>query len=318
MNYYLAPMEGITTYLFRNAFHRHFGGACKYFTPFLSNRGLSSRERNDVLPEHNTDIPLIPQILTNRSEEFLAVAKRLADYGYRTVNLNLGCPSPTVTSRKRGSGFLEDPEELDRFLDDIYTGCPLKISLKTRIGIADPAEWERLLSVYQKYPLEELIIHPRLQKEGYRGVPHYEAYGMAEERLSVPLCYNGDIVSAASRDMLLRKFPKVSAIMIGRGALKNPDLIRSLQAGCKPAPSRGEMLKKLRAFHDEILEGYCEIMSGDQPTLFKMKDLWTYLGTGFEPSDSSDKLLKKIRKANRIADYRNAVTEFFETQTPVG
>lgn len=320
MKYYLAPMEGITTYIFRNAYHRHFGGADKYFTPFLANKGLSSRERNDVLPEHNTGIPLVPQILTNRSEEFLAIAEQLADYGYTTVNLNLGCPSGTVVARKRGSGFLSIPDELDRFLDEIYRKCPLEISIKTRVGMSDLTEWEGLLSIYEKYPVSELIVHPRLQTEGYKGTPHREAYARAKERLQTPLCYNGDIDSAPARDGLLQEFPQVSAIMIGRGILKRPGLLEELKeteiASTEEVlpPSQGAQaptgtsLETLKAFHDEILEGYIRIMSGDQPTLFKMKDLWTFLSASFV---NSEKCLKKIRKANRIGDYRRAVEEVF-------
>lgn len=320
MKYYLAPMEGITTYIFRNAYHRHFGGVDKYFTPFLANKGLSSRERNDVLPEHNTGIPLVPQILTNRAEEFLAIAEQLADYGYTTVNLNLGCPSGTVVARKRGAGFLSIPDELDHFLDEIYRKCPLEISIKTRIGMSAPEEWEGLLSIYEKYPVSELIIHPRLQTEGYKGTPHREAYARAEECLQTPLCYNGDIDSAAAKDGLLQEFPQISAVMIGRGILKRPGLLSELKVG-KTASTEGftlsdqssqwpigTNLETLKAFHDEILEGYIEIMSGDQPTLFKMKDLWTFLSSGFE---NSEKCLKKIRKANRIGDYRSAVEEVF-------
>ena len=301
MKYYLAPMEGLTTYIFRNAYHRHFGEVDKYFTPFISNKGLSSRERNDVLPEHNVGIPLVPQILTNRAEEFLAIAEQLADYGYTTVNLTLGCPSGTVVARKRGAGFLSIPDELNRFLDEIYHKCPLEISIKTRVGMSDLEEWENLLSIYEKYPVAELIIHPRLQTEGYKGTPHKEAYARAEERLQTPLCYNGDIDSVAARDGLLQKFPQVSAIMIGRGILKRPGLLGELKEEESDS-------KTLKAFHDEILEGYLEIMSGDQPTLFKMKDLWTFLSSGFE---NSEKCLKKIRKANRIGDYRSAVEEVF-------
>ena len=168
MELYLAPMEGITTYLFRNAYHAHFGGADKYFTPFLSNRNMTRRDVNEILPEHNRGMTVIPQILTNRAEEFLEIARRVADLGYDTVNLNLGCPSGTVVAKKRGAGLLTDPASLDRFLDQIYEACPLRISIKTRIGISRLSEWEVLLRIYRKYPIEELIIHPRLQREFYK------------------------------------------------------------------------------------------------------------------------------------------------------
>lgn len=325
MNYYLAPMEGLTTYTFRMAYHRHYRDFDKYFTPFLANKNLNSRELNEILPEHNEGMYLVPQILTNRSEEFLSIATRIAEYGYDTVNLNLGCPSGTVVAKKRGSGFLTEPYELDKFLAEIYEKCPLKISIKTRIGIDSMEEWEDILKIYRKYPLAELIVHPRLQKEFYKGTPHKEAYALAQEMLECPLCYNGDIVSPESRDILLTDFPDTENIMIGRGLLQCPWLLEQLICSdsttaselyrtSDSGPSRGipshEALQTLRAFHDTLLEGYIKIMSGDQPTLFKMKDFWTFLSMGL---CLSDKFLKKIRKANRVSEYKIAVNEVFAT-----
>jgi len=304
MKYYLAPMEGLTTYIFRAAHHRYYGGMDKYFAPFISNRNLSSRETNDILPEHNAGMELVPQILTNRADVFLDIAEKLAFYGYQTVNLNLGCPSGTVTARKRGAGFLSVPQELERFLDEIFEKCRLRISIKTRIGILDPGEWEQLLEIYKKFPLEEVIIHPRLLGEYYSGVPHGEAFSKAREVLHVPLCYNGNITSRETFSDFTREFPFANAVMIGRGILMRPDLLREIKGTeCTDSPA------DLQAFHDEILEGYRQVMSGDTPTLHKMKDLWTYLSKSFE---DSDRHLKKIQKASRITDYEIAVKKLFK------
>ncbi len=307
MKYYLAPMEGLTTWLFRSTWNRYYGGADCCFTPFLSNRHMNSRERNDILPEHNIGADTVPQILTNRAEEFLELAEQLADYGYRHVNLNLGCPSGTVVARKRGAGFLSVPEELERFLDEIFAACSLKISVKTRIGMESTEEWNRLLSVYRKFPMEELIIHPRLQREGYGGTPHWEAFAEAQETLSFPLCYNGDIVSDESQRKLLEQLPGTERIMIGRGILRNPGLLEELKSGERKPVDYG----KLYAFHAELLDGYAEIMSGDTNTLYKMKDLWTFLIQSFP---DGEKALKKIRKAKHLSEYRIAVDELFENR----
>ena len=226
MKYYLAPMEGLTTYNFRTNWNRCYGGMDKYFTPFISNRHMNSRERNDVLPEHNVGMYTVPQILTNKAEEFLSLAEQLAGYGYHEVNLNLGCPSGTVVARNRGAGFLGTPRELETFLDEIFEKCPLKISIKTRIGMECPDEWAPLLKIYQKFPMKELIIHPRLQKEGCQGVPHLEAFAEAADTLQCPLCYNGDITSPETLAHILEKLPMVDTVMIGRGILQNPGLLQ--------------------------------------------------------------------------------------------
>lgn len=304
MKYYLAPMEGLTTYTFRTVWNTYYGGMDKYFTPFISNRRMNSRERNDILPEHNEGMHTVPQILTNRADEFLALAGQLADYGYTCVNLNLGCPSGTVVSRNRGAGFLSVPRELDRFLAEIFSKCPIRISVKTRIGMEDPEEWRLLLAIYENYPMEELIIHPRLQQEGYAGTPHMEAFAEAASRLTCPLCYNGDITSPASLMRLREHFPNLETVMLGRGILQNPALLSQIKS---PTSCDAE-LSTLRAFHDTLLSRYREIMSGDTNTLYKMKDLWTFLGRSFS---DADRHLKKIKKADSISDYKIAVSNLF-------
>lgn len=304
MKYYLAPMEGLTTYTFRTVWNAYYGGMDKYFTPFISNRRMNSRERNDILPEHNEGMHTVPQILTNRADEFLALAGQLADYGYTCVNLNLGCPSGTVVSRNRGAGFLSVPRELDRFLAEIFSKCPIRISVKTRIGMEAPEEWRLLLAIYENYPMEELIIHPRLQQEGYAGTPHMEAFAEAASRLTCPLCYNGDITSPASLMRLREHFPNLETVMLGRGILQNPALLSQIKS---PTSCDAE-LSTLLAFHDTLLSRYREIMSGDTNTLYKMKDLWTFLGRSFS---DADRHLKKIKKADSISDYKIAVSNLF-------
>lgn len=308
MKFYLAPMEGITTYIYRNAYNHYFGGIDKYFTPFIASQKMNRRERNEILPEHNQSLTVVPQILANRSEEFLKIAKKIAEYGYTTVNLNLGCPSGTVTARKRGAGFLSVPDELDRFLYEIYEQSPLQISIKTRIGISSVDEWGHILDIYSKYPIEELIIHPRLQKELYKFTPHKEAYLTAVSALpKIPLCYNGDITSKETYETLLDTAPETKRVMIGRGILKNPLLAVQLDTA---KGTRQPTLNKetVKAFHDELFEGYAAQMAGETPTLFKMKDLWTYLSDSFA---ASDKHLRKIRKASDYTEYKAAVNCMF-------
>lgn len=311
INCYLAPMEGITTYIYRNAYNRYFGGIDRYFTPFIASKKMNSREINEILPEHNEGMDVVPQILTNRAEEFLQIAEQIADFGYQTVNLNLGCPSGTVTARKRGAGFLGVPELLDEFLYTIFEKSPLKISIKTRIGVATEEEWNRILEIYRKYPIEELIIHPRLQQEQYQGKPHKCAYQKAQMMLQIPLCYNGDIHSSEDFAALVSEFPEISRVMLGRGILKDPYLVRRLRGDKDIVPDKST----LQAFHDKLFEDYTERMSGETPVLYKMKDLWTYLSQSFT---NPEKYLKKIRKANTFADYKAAVGSLLREQEFLG
>ncbi len=306
---YLAPMEGLTTYIYRNAYNRCFGGIDRYFTPFISSRKMNSREINEILPEHNEGMNVVPQILTNRAEEFLQITEQIAAFGYKSVNLNLGCPSGTVTAKGRGAGFLGFPEQLDEFLYTIFEKSPIKISIKTRIGVSSEEEWNRLLAIYSKYPIEELIIHPRLQQEQYKGTPHKSAYHKAQDALSSALCYNGDIHSPEDFTTLLSEIPAVSRIMLGRGILKDPFLVHKLRGALdlNTVPDKDT----IKAFHNELFTRYTEIMSGEKPVLYKMKDLWTYLSQSFT---SPEKYLKKIRKANNFTEYKAAVDSLLREQ----
>jgi len=321
MQLYLAPLEGITTMTYRRAFERNFGGVDRYFTPFIVNKKLGAREIEGILPENNPGQNLIPQIMSNRAEDFIQVSKEIATYGYDTVNLNLGCPSGTVVSKKRGAGFLAYPEELDAFLSEVYEKCPIKISIKTRIGLEDENEWENLLSIYEKYPMEELIIHPRLRMDYYKAPIRMDAFAKAVEQIKVPICYNGEINSVEDAVRIKEQFPQIDRIMIGRGVLRYPHLFLKIreafptergdsanEQGGTMGMSQEELKNRIRTFHDELLEDYRIIMSGDRNALFKMKEIWTYLGESFE---GADKHLKKIKKANYITDYKIAVNELF-------
>lgn len=331
MQFYLAPMEGLTGYVYRNAYHKYFHPADRYFTPFITNKKMSSRERNDILPEHNEGMNVIPQILTNQAEDFISLTKELKQYGYHTVNLNLGCPSGTVVAKRRGSGLLAWPNTLDTFLDKIFSSCDCRISIKTRLGTTDTEGWEELLSLYEKYPLEELIIHPRIQKDFYKNTPRMECFETACVKSRHSLCYNGDIFSPADFLQFHTAFPGVSKIMLGRGVLQNPWLIRMFQeseeiSNRNPDVDKTSVMNRscsasvitaapskeiLSAFCEDLLTGYTNTISGDKNVLFKLKALWIYLGTAFT---NPQKYLKKIKKSNRIAEYQEAVDALFREQ----
>lgn len=306
--YYFAPMEGITGYIHRNAYEAVFPGIDKYFTAFIApnqNGKLSAKEKNDILPEHNDGMYVVPQMLTNRAEDFLLTANKLMEYGYREVNLNLGCPSRTVVSKYRGAGFLAKPEELDRFLDKIFSECKAEISIKTRTGIERAEEFYRLIEIYNRYPVKELIIHPRTQQDYYKNKPDWDIFKEAVSLSGHPICYNGDIFSVQDSINLQDRFPELDKLMLGRGLLYNPGLADMLKG--KPAPSK----EKIRKFHDMVYEGYRQVLCGDKVVLFKMKELWTYMSYLFT---DNKKYAKKIKKAEKLPAYEAAVSSLFSEQ----
>lgn len=309
MRLYAAPLEGITGYVFRNAFHTCFDNVDKYFIPFIqpNQKGhFSSREKQDIKPENNQGMYAVPQILTNSSEDFLRTAWKLQTaYGYKEINLNLGCPSKTVISKKRGSGFLAYPKELERFLEEIFEKTEVEVSIKTRIGKESPDEFARILEIYNQFPVKELIIHPRVQTDFYKNHPNREVFQEALKTAKMPVCYNGDIFSMEDYARFTEQFPQVECLMLGRGLLKNPGLTREI---------RRQILldkKTLKMFHDHLYQGYCRVLSGDRTILFKMKELWGFLAPAFT---DYEKYAKKIKKSEKLPVYEEVVEKLFAEQ----
>lgn len=297
VKYYMAPLESVTTWIYRQAHAKIYGRLDKYFIPFLEpheKRDFKTRELQEILPEHNENIYAVPQILTNRSEGFIKLAKALKDWGYEEVNLNLGCPSKTVVTKGKGSGFLAKPEELERFLTEIFDALSgeVKISVKTRIGKEDPEEFPALLKLFNKYPMEELIIHPRVQKDGYGNVPRLELYELAEKQSVNPLCYNGDLYTREQIRNFAERFPGAERLMFGRGFLRDPGLLYNEGKDSK------DIFEKFWAFHDLVYEGYQERNMGDRNVLFKMKELWSYQVYQFSEPERLFKTFKKVQDCN--------------------
>lgn len=335
MKIYFAPLEGITGYTMRKVHHTCYSGVDWYFTPFISpnqNTVLSPKEERDVAVHHNMDVPLIPQVLTKRSELFLAAARELkAKFGYNEINLNLGCPSRTVVSKGRGSGMLADTEALNRFLDEVFSAVEAvssqsepgekenpypRISVKTRLGMTDAEEFAEILNVYNEYPLSELIIHPRVQKEFYKGTPHLDVFADAMQTSRHSLCYNGNISNLEDYIHIKELFPALDKIMIGRGLLANPELAEEIKAyedclaenktwmGYQPS------MERFKEFHRLLLEGYVFQMNTDyNNVLFKMKELWNFALQRFPEEERS---IRRMMKATRLSEYEELSEKFFE------
>ena len=308
MNFYFAPMEGLTGYIYRNAHNAFFKSIDKYFSPFIpanQSEKFKTREINDILPENNQGLVLVPQLLTNNAKDFIHTSKKIKLLGYNEINLNLGCPSRTVVSKDKGSGFLSKKAELDVFLEEIFSQAVTKISIKTRLGKDQPEEFYDLIQIFNKYPIEELIIHPRIQKDFYKNKPNLKIFKEALILSKNPICYNGDIFKGDDYKAFSAHFPSVNTLMIGRGLLENPAMVSEITNNIK--------LDKivLKQFHDQIYEDYKNILFGDRNVLFKMKEIWFYMIQAF--SDNT-KYAKKIKKAEKLCDCEEAVSSLFREQ----
>ena len=305
MKYYFAPMEGITTHVFRAVHSRRFPGADRYYTPFFSPTSdhlFTPRELRELTPEMRCAAPVVPQILSKCAADIVWAAEGLQDMGYTVFNLNLGCPSGTVTAKGKGAGFLAHPDELDRFLDAVFSACTVPISIKTRLGVHDPAEFEALLEIYSRYPVAELTIHPRVRQDFYKGRVREDAFAAALPHCPMPVCYNGDLVSERGIRETIERYPSLSALMLGRGLLGDPSLVTRVRGGERAGSAR------LQAFHDTLFARYCDAFGDSRIAVLRMKELWFYFGNLFE---NSEKLQKSIKKARNAEEFERAAAALF-------
>ncbi len=303
MEFYFAPMEGLTDSVFRRLHNASFGGVDRYYMPFLSptvHRSLTHREALELPMADSVPFRAVPQLLTREPEDFLWAAEQCGERGYTEVNLNTGCPSGTVVAKGKGAGMLADPEGLDRFLDAVFRRCPLPISVKTRIGMTDPEAFPALMAVFNRYPLAELIVHPRLRAQFYRGSVDMDAFRFAYTVSSNPLCYNGDLTELGDIARITAEFPKLHAVMLGRGLLTDPGMLT-------PGGTTREALEPCM---DALLEEYRVRFGGSRNAMFRLKENWSYLIHRFA---DSDKLGKRLRKTTDLESYRAVTREIFET-----
>jgi len=300
MNLYFAPMEGITTYTFRNTHAELFGGCDEYYAPFIvptDNERISMKTLRDIVSQNNRIRPKI-QVMCTTGTAFCEFAKKVKDLGFDEVNLNLGCPSGTVVKKNRGSGALKDTEALNQFFDYIFSNTDIAITVKTRAGFYSHEEFPHLLNIFNKYPIKELIVHPRVREEYYKGVPNMETYKYAHDNKKHELCYNGNIFEKTEFKNLVEKYPHTDNVMIGRGAVRNPAIFREIKGGKKL--QTGELIN----FSNILEKRYYELLDSDRYTLHRLKEIWIYAITNY-PNET--KIAKAIKKSNKLSELSSAI-----------
>lgn len=301
MKLLFAPLEGITNYVYRNTHNEMFGNCDEYYSPFITpseDDKVNRKGLNDIIPENNHGIVIKPQVLTNSAEAFLKFAEKIAAVGHDEVNLNFGCPSQTVVKKGKGSGFLKEPERVESFLEDVFRVHPMKISVKTRTGFFDGGEMDTLMEIYNKYPLELLIIHPRTRSDFYNGMPDLEVFKKAFYNSKNPVCYNGNIDTVEDYERIKSMFPEVQYIMLGRGLIRNPALAREINGGDRITT------EEIIAFSKRLAQNYQSTLKSETFTLNKLKEVWMYMIQNY-PEEK--KIFKAIRKANKLVEFMGAI-----------
>jgi len=304
MQLYLAPLQGLTDWIFRESYAEHIGQFDKTFTPFVRMQGgefYRPSQCNDLLPVNNTFQKPIPQFLGKDVESFNRFEELCLEYGYVEANINMGCPFPMVTGKRLGAGLLAHTAEVEKILEGIFAKTSLKISIKCRLGQENSSEFEPLIPIFNTFPLEEIIIHPRVGKQQYKGEADMEAFALYARQLNHPVCYNGDILNVADMVRIQELAPQVERVMIGRGILHNPFLLAEIR---QQELTPKEKVKMLRNFHISLIEHSKKKYSGDLHFLKRFEELWSYHAQGFE---NGHKIYKLVKKCKTLTQYEAIV-----------
>jgi tRNA-dihydrouridine synthase B len=308
---YLAPLQGFTDHIFRNTFSRHFNGFDAAVTPFISTTETSRAKPShltDVLPENNPAMPIVPQIIGNNPAHFVPLAEQLYEMGYSTVNWNLGCPYPMVAKKQRGSGLLPFPEKIDAFLEKTLSGIPNRMSIKARLGRNKSNEIFQLMPIFNRYPLEEIVIHPRTGRQMYEGEPDLAAFEKCIESTHHRIVYNGDITDLATFQRFSTRLRDTDRWMIGRAAVANPFLPAIIK---KDQDDFVNKVETFRQFYEELFEHYQMEFSGPGHLLARMKGFWTYFSQSFKDGRN---IRKKVHRTHKLQQYLDIVARFFEEE----
>ena len=303
----LAPLQGFTDLVFRRAFAKYIGGIDQFYTPFLvlqSGDELRTSHRREVEP--NVEENLVPQFIGNSLKEFIFFRDYLIDLGYKKMNWNLGCPFPMLVKKKKGSGLLPYPDLIEEVLAEGLDDR-IELSVKMRVGYDSSDELGAVLSVLNTFKIAEIIVHPRLGKQLYKGEVDLKAFQQAMTLSKHPITYNGDINSLEDFQRCLKQFPDLESIMIGRGLLRDVFLAKKIKG--EDIPSSQERQDLLEKIHGEIYDSYDSYLSGDTQILSKLKPIWEYFASNF---NNERKVYKAIKKAGSIKKYNAAVAFAFQ------
>ena len=347
----LGPFQGITDAPFRNVFKKHFGGIDKYYTPFFTGIHKEDHAKNlqgeEIDPRFNDVETLTPQILSTDAEEILRFAKQCKQLGYKEINLNMGCPFPRVANKKRGCGLLPYPDKVEAMLERVFEEIDVKFSVKCRLGYFSPEEIDAIIPIFNRFPLSELIIHPRIGKQLYKGDADVERFRALIPYINAPLVYNGDIFSVDSFNRILGIIndgpstpfdnlrdrsgtcKTINQFMLGRGILANPFLAEDIKDSviarheaiqdngldcfvvppCNDTKRQSDKTERLHNYVLDLYENRLHHAGGSPKVLGRMKELWSYLMNSFEEPQT---VWRKIKKLNALKEYEEAVEVIFK------
>lgn len=301
---HFAPLQGYTDDVYRRLHHQLVGGVDFYYTPFVRlEHGVPRyKDLRDILPTHNEDVPVVPQIIAANVQEFRTLTDLIVENGYRRIDLNMGCPFPLQAKHGRGCGLLAKTDDITAMFAEMKQHPEVQFSIKLRLGWDDSTVAQRLLPLINEAPIMQVALHPRIGTQGYKGTTDVEAFAAFAAECKKPLIYNGDLTSPEEVLQMQERFPQLTGIMVGRGLLARPSLGAELRKQREWV--RHERIALLHRLHDALHAHYARIIPGEAQLHQKLRTFWDYL----EP-EIGRKPFKAVHKAGNLRNYLRAVAE---------
>lgn len=302
---HFAPLQGYTEDAYRRLHNHQFGGVTDYYTPFirLEHGTIRSKDQRDIRPDFNQGVNIVPQIIASGGQEAQTLIATLRDLHYSRIDINMGCPFPLQTRHGRGAGLFDHPERVQEIADVILQHPDLQFSVKMRLGLTSPDQWNPILSILADLPLLHITMHPRIATQQYKGELNMPMFDTFLAECPHPVIYNGDITTLQDLHRLETTYgDRLAGVMIGRGLLARPSLAQEYTTGTTLTDR--QLITQIRQLHNDYHQHLATIIPGEAQLFNKLRTFWDYL----EPTIGR-KPWKKITKAGNLKNYLQAIQD---------
>ena len=308
----LAPMQDVTTLQFMRVIARH-GGPEVYWTEYFRVHGDSKPEKwiLESITKNPTGRPVVAQMIGNDIPALVRTARELQKHPVAAIDLNLGCPAPIVYRKCAGGGLLREPERVDAILGALRDAVAVPFTVKTRVGFESPEEFDALLKIFAKHPVDLLTVHARTVKQMYRPGVRYDLIARAARELRCPVLANGNVHSASQAKQLLAE-TGVRGLMIGRGAIRNPWLFDQIRAQFRGEKIKLPVGRDVLNYIRELWNNEITPRVKESAQVMRMKKFMNFIGEGID-----EKFLFEIRRVTTTADFFRVCENFLDHAEPM-
>ncbi len=313
-NIVLAPMAGVCNSAFRRIIKEM--GCGLVYAEMVSDKGLvyNSKKTKDMLYVSDYERPIAQQIFGSDVDTFVEAAKMVYEIMKPDIiDINMGCPVPKVAVRAQaGSALLKNPAKIREIVSAVVKAVPIPVTVKIRSGWdSNSINAVEVAKICEEAGAKAICVHGRTRSQGYSGKVDLDIIKKVKESVSIPVIGNGDVNSIESAIKMF-EYTGVDAIMIGRGALGNPWLIKQLVTYFDTGiilekPSYKEMIDMCRKHLNYLLE-----LKSEKISVLEMRSHISWYIKGLPKSTEIKKELFTISDAKGIIDLLDGYQDILD------